>query len=180
MLLFNFVIYVFLSLFLCIFIDNVTYVNPTAVNKYINITGVMYLFTFTFHMRVYDVILSRRNASNCTCEYVLESVWFIGKKICFRTMSRLQCLVRHAGLVRKIFNNLAKFESVMITTLGRGSGCSSICIPPIGITLGNNGRGSSIPINVFTRIILKFFHTSIKLGRSSLKYFLAIASCFVR
>ena len=40
---------------------------------HINITGVMYLFTFTSHMRVYDVNINR-SAPTCTCEYVLESV----------------------------------------------------------------------------------------------------------
>jgi hypothetical protein len=137
----------------------------------------MYLFTFPSHMRVYGVILSRRNASTYTCEYVFESVWLIGKEKCFRTMNRLQCLVWHGRKVQKIFDTLATFQSVTISTLGRGSGSSLVCIPPIGITLGNNGRGSSSPTNVFARITLKFFHMSIKLGRSSLKYFLAIASC---
>jgi len=112
-----------------------------------------------------------------TVDFFLESVRFIGKEIYFRIMSRLQCLVRHGCKMQKIFDTLAKFQSIMIITLGRGSGCSLICIPPIGITLGNNGRGSSSPTNVFARITLKFFHMSIKLGKSSLKYFLAIASC---
>ena len=77
---------------------------------HINITGIMYLFTFTSHMRVYDVILSRRSASTCTCEYVLESVWFIGKEKCFRTVCRLQCLVLHERNVQRIFDTLVNFR----------------------------------------------------------------------
>jgi hypothetical protein len=80
-------------------LTNISYHMSHHIN--INITGVIYLFTFTSNLRVYDVILSRRNASTCTCEYVLESVSFVGKKKSFRTMILLQCLVRHGRNVQK-------------------------------------------------------------------------------
>jgi hypothetical protein len=59
------------------------------------------LFSVKSHMRVYDFILSRWSASTSICEYFLESGWFVGKEQCFRTLSLLQCLLRHGSNMQR-------------------------------------------------------------------------------